>query len=297
MKSAATRFGLGCALATPVGSGGGVDSARLLAHARSCLAAGCDSLTIFGTTGEGASFGERDREAVLSAFAGGGIDPRRVSGGVLAASIEDAVSLARMSLEANCRAVLMTPPFYFKDVSDEGLYAWFAAVFDKLGAQARDVILYHIPSVTQIALSVELIERLRTQFPDVILGVKDSSGDWAYTKRLLAAHRDLIILAGDERHLAAAMRLGAQGCISGFANVGADLMLPLVREGREVTRVNRIVDEILKYPFIPAVKALIAHCTGDRGWQAVRPPLAPLGAALAGRLTAAYDVLRAAEAV
>lgn len=291
-----SKFGLGCALATPVTRGGGVDHARLLDHARSCLAEGCDRLAIFGTTGEGASFGAAEREEALAAFAKASFDPRRMVGGVLASTIEEAVSQARVSLEAKCCGVLMTPPFYFKGVSDNGLYAWFAAVFEKLGARARDVILYHIPSVTQVMLSVELVGRLRKNFPQVILGVKDSSGDWNYTKQLLAAHHDLAILVGDERHLAAAMRLGAQGCISGFANIGADLMLPLVREGRDDPRVNRMVDEILKCPVIPAVKALLAHRRGDREWRAARPPLAPLGAALTERLVADYDVMRAAEA-
>ena len=160
-------------------------------------------------------------------------------------------------------AILLAPPFYFKGVSDEGLYAWFSSYIEKLGSEARDVILYNIPSVTAITLPVELITRLRQAFPEVITGVKDSGGDWAYTQRLLAAHRDIAILIGDERHLAQGVRMGAQGAISGMANICPDRLIPLVRDGQESEGIVRVVEDILQYPVTPAVKALIAHRTGD----------------------------------
>ena len=135
------------------------------------------------------------------------------------------------------------------------------------------MILYNIPSVTAVTLSVGLIGRLRAAFPEVIIGVKDSSGDWAYTQQLLAAHSDLILLIGDERHLAHGVRLGAQGAISGLANVIAPRLLPLAQEGRDDAGIVRLVDDLLKYPVIPAIKSLIADKTGDHEWRRARPPL------------------------
>lgn len=296
-KINSTSFGLGCALATPVTAEGKVDFGRLAGHAQRLLARNCDSVTMFGTTGEGFSFGTREREATLEAFAKAGISFDRVVGGVIATTVEDAVRQARVALDADCRAILLTPPFYFKDVSDDGLFAWFAEVFETLGAKARDVILYHIPSVTAVPLSIALIGRLHREFPGVIFGVKDSSGDWNNAKRLLDAYADdLAILVGDERQLAAAVRAGGQGCISGLANIAPDLMQPLVREGRDEPRVNRMVDEIAKFPVLPAVKALIAHITGDKAWMTMRPPLTALGAEMAGQVAAIYDSIRTAKA-
>jgi len=291
------RFGLGCALSTPMTQTGDLDAPRLAKHAQHLLAQNCDSVTMFGTTGEGFSFGVREREAALNAFSKVGIAFDRVVVGVIATTVEETILQARIGLEANCRGILLTPPFYFKEASDDGLFAWFADVFETLGAKARDVILYHIPSVTAVPLSIDLIGRLHHKFPGVIFGVKDSSGDWNNTKRLLDAYaNDLAILVGDERQLAAAVRAGGQGCISGLANIVPDLMQPLVREGRDEPRVNRMVDEIARFPVLPAVKALIAHITGDKAWMTMRPPLTALSAPMAEQLTAIYDSIRTAKA-
>jgi len=291
------RFGLSAALATPFQDNGMVDARKLTSHAQWCLAQGCGSVTAFGTTGEGASLGIPARRTILEAFAGAGVDFRRnVLGGVAASSLHDALDQTAILLETDCRAILLAPPFYFKGVSDEGLYAWFSSYIEKLGSDARDIILYNIPSVTAITLPVELITRLRQAFPEVITGVKDSGGDWAYTQRLLAAHRDITILIGDERHLAQGVRMGAQGAISGMANICPDRLIPLVRDGQESEAIIRVVEDILKYPVTPAVKALIAHRTGDESWLRVRAPLMALSAADAKRVASAYDAAFDAKA-
>jgi 4-hydroxy-tetrahydrodipicolinate synthase len=183
-----------------------------------------------------------------------------------------------MALDFGCRGLLLTPPYYFKGVSDEGLFLWFASVLEKLGAGARGVVLYNIPSVTQVTLSIELIRRLKEAFPGIVTGVKDSSGDWEYTQRLLSSHGDLAILIGDERYLAQGVRRGGQGAISGLANICPKALLPLAVNGQGDERIDRLVDEVLKYPVVPAVKALVAHRTRDAAWLNVRSPLVPLSA-------------------
>jgi 4-hydroxy-tetrahydrodipicolinate synthase len=286
-----SRFGLSCALVTPFAPDGAVEVARLAAHARDGLARGCASVTLFGTTGEGASLGLGEREAALGALLAAGVAPGAIVGGLAAAAVEDAAAQGRMLAEASVRALLVPPPFYFKGVPEDGVFAWYAALFARLGGSARDVLLYNIPSVTQVALSPGLVGRLRRDFPEVILGVKDSSGDWPGTQALLAEHRDLAILVGDERHLARGVRLGAQGAISGLANVMPEMLLPLAREGTEDPRVGAVVDLVLAHPVTPAVKALVAHRTGEAAWRRVRPPLAALDAEAAAAL--GRDVARA----
>lgn len=286
------RFGLSCALATPFSAEGRVRLPAMVGHARRCLAEGCASVTLLGTTGEGASLGLAEREAVRDAFAGAGFVPEReLVGGIAASSVEDAARQGRLWLEAGFRALLLPPPFYVKDPTEAGLFAWFAAVFEGLGAGARDVLLYHIPGVTGVPVSPDLVGRLREAFPEVVLGVKDSAGDWAGTAALLARHGDLTILVGDERHLAAGVRAGAGGAISGLANVLPGRLLPLARDGIDDPAVAALVEALLHHPVTPAVKALLAHGSRDPDWRLVRPPLVPLGPAEARDLGAAMDAL------
>jgi 4-hydroxy-tetrahydrodipicolinate synthase len=183
----------------------------------------------------------------------------------------------------------LAPPFYFKGVSDEGLYDWFARVAEKVAHRPLGLILYHIPSVTQVPLAIDLIGRLKTAYPDLVIGVKDSGGNWTFTGALLASHVDLAILVGDERHLAAGVRLGAKGAISGLANVCPRELLPLAEHGENDSRITDLVNEVLKYPVTPAVKALLAHCRNDEGWLNVRPPLNRLSSQHANELASTYD--------
>jgi 4-hydroxy-tetrahydrodipicolinate synthase len=285
------KFGLSVALATPFEISGEIAVDTMITQAKQSLAAGCSSVTLFGTTGEGSSIGTQERERILGAFLDAGIEPRKIVMGVLVDAAEDAAAQAGYALSRGVRNILLAPPSYFKNVSDDGLFKWFSAVFVILGDKARDIIVYNIPSVTMVPLTVSLIGRLRTAFPTVVTGVKDSSGDWPFTEALLKAHGDLIILIGDERHLAKGVRLGGQGAISGMANfLPAEVKL-MAEEGRDDARVEDFVAELLKYPVTPAVKVMVARQTSDDVWLAVRPPLISISGEGQERLALAFDSL------
>ncbi|MBX4973821.1 dihydrodipicolinate synthase family protein [Rhizobium lentis] len=285
------KFGLSVALATPFHENGDIAIEAMIAQAQRCLAAGCSSVTLFGTTGEGSSIGNGERERVLSAFLAAGIPAKNIIVGVLVDAAEDAAMQAGLALSRGARNILLAPPSYFKNVSDDGVFRWFSAVFALLGDTARDIIVYNLPSVTMVPLSVSLIGRLRTAFPHIVTGVKDSSGDWPYTEALLKAHSDLIILVGDERHLATAVRLGGQGAISGMANFVPHELRPLAEEGRDDARIENFVLELLKHPVIPAVKAMVARATSEEIWLAVRPPLVSISAEGQAQLARVFDSL------
>jgi 4-hydroxy-tetrahydrodipicolinate synthase len=291
VAATAERFGLSAALVTPFDRSGSIDLVRLTDHARWCLENGCTSVTAFGTTGEGTSIGNAEREQVLDALAAAGLARESLVFCVAASAVADAVVQGRMAADFGCRGLLLTPPFYLKGVTDDGLFAWFSAVLETLGAAAGGVILYNIPSVTQVTVSVDLIDRLKAAFPGVVTGVKDSSGDWTYTQALLAHHSDLAILIGDERYLAEGVKRGGQGAISGLANVFPQALLPLVRDAQGDERINRLVDAVLGYPVVPAVKALVARRTRDDAWLTVRAPLVELLAADAEQLGSSYERL------
>ncbi|RJT40882.1 dihydrodipicolinate synthase family protein [Mesorhizobium waimense] len=293
----ASRFGLSVALATPFHVSGQIAVPAMVAQAKACLGAGCSSATLFGTTGEGASLGTEERRTVIEAMLVAGIPAHQLVAGVLVDAAEDAAEQARHALQRGARNILLAPPSYFKNVGDDGLFGWFSAVFAALGPLARGVLLYNIPSVTAVKLSLSLIGRLRTAFPAVVAGVKDSGGDWSYSEALLATHGDLVILIGDERHLARSVRQGGQGAISGMANFVTGEIRAMAVDGRDDARVENFVLELLKYPVTPAVKVMVARKTGDEGWLAVRPPLEPISAQGRQQLAAAYDRLFATEPV
>lgn len=291
-----TIFGLSAALATPFGADGSIDAAKAVQHASWCLANGCASVTVFGTTGEGASVSAPERTRLLDALEAGGIEPGRIVACVMANASGDARAQAAEILDRGGRGVLLAPPSYFKNPTEDGVFAWFCEVLSGLGAGARGIILYNIPSVTAVELSVALVGRLREAFPGAIAGVKDSSGNWTYTQALLAAHKDIAILIGDERSLAAGIRMGAEGAISGMANIMPARLAALIASGRDDSDLVALVETVVSQPVIPAVKALIAARTGEEAWMRVRPPLVAIGAEGSAALAAALSRLPPAAA-
>lgn len=285
------RFGLSVALATPFEKDGSIALGAMVAQARRSLDAGCASVTLFGTTGEGCSVGNREREAVLGAMISGGVAPNQIVAGVLVDAAADAADQTADALAKGVRNILLAPPSYFKNVSEDGLFGWYSAVFTLLGNKARDIIVYHIPSVTMTPLTHSLIARLRKAFPGVVTGVKDSGGEWSFTEKLLKEHGDLIILIGDERHLAQGVRLGGQGAISGVANFAPREVRQMAVDGQEDQRVVDLVVEMLKYPVTPAVKVLTGYITNDPSWLTVRAPLLSINDDGQHHLKSAFDTL------
>jgi 4-hydroxy-tetrahydrodipicolinate synthase len=291
-----TRLGLSCAISTPFTPAGRVDTKRLADHANWCLREGCDSITLFGTTGEGAAVAVADREASIKALLAAGIKPAQLLSGVTACALDDAVAQAKVAMDAGLHGLLLTPPWYFREAGDDGLFAWFSAFFTAMGGKARNTFLYHIPSMTGVPLSVDLVGRLKKAFPGVVVGVKDSSGSWENTEKLLAAHGDLQILVGDERQLARAVNQGGAGTICGLANLMPGVVRKAAHDGVDDPRIAQAVTAIMQFSFMPAVKALIADQRNDAGWRTMAAPLTALTDAQAQKLIADYGKLSAAKA-
>ncbi|WP_246678855.1 dihydrodipicolinate synthase family protein [Mesorhizobium sp. B2-5-7] len=269
------KIGLSAALTTPFEQSGAIDWPRFVAHAEHLLAQGMRVVTAFGTTGEGVSISATVRATLYERTAAAGIHADSLIECVYGPSSQDAGDQVRRSLEAGCGGILLTPPFYFKQPTEEGIYRWISEVLERSGAAARDVILYNIPGLTGVRIGPKLVARLRVAFPKAIAGVKDSSGDWEQTAALLAEHRDLAILVGHEGHLARAVRQGASGAISGVANFAPALLAKLVR-GEDDPLIDDLLGKLLKLPVVPAVKAVLAQRTGDAVWLRVRAPLEAL---------------------
>ena len=271
--------GLWCAMLTPIGRDGGVDHARFVKHAQALLAQGVDGVAPFGTTGEGQSFSLAERAQGLAALLQAGIPPQRVVAGTGCAALTETIALTRESVQAGCAGCLVLPPFFFKDMSDEGLYAWYARVIEAVADTRLRLFLYHIPQMSGTPLSVGLVARLAAAFPGVVAGVKDSAGDWSNTSALLARVPDLAILVGHEPHLPRLLKAGGAGTICGIANVYPAIVRALLSpsvSADDEKRVASFIEVLFAYPFLPAFKAIVAAQTGDQGWLAVRPPFIDL---------------------
>ena len=280
-KLATPVHGLWCALLTPLDSSGGVDHGLMVAHARSLLDRGVDGIAPFGTTGEGQSFSVAERLAGVDALLAAGIPGERVVAATGCAALPETVALTHHGVQAGCAACLVLPPFFWKDVTDDGLFAWYANVIEGVGDPRLRVYLYHIPQISGTPLSVDLIARLAAAFPEIIAGVKDSAGDWTNTQALLARVPQLAILVGHEPHLPRLLRAGGAGTICGVANLFPALVKALLSPGvtpADEQRVATFIEIAFRQPFLAGFKAILAEQTRNPGWQAVRAPLLPLGA-------------------
>jgi 4-hydroxy-tetrahydrodipicolinate synthase len=269
------KIGTSAAMTTPFNENGQIDWTALAAHAQALLDTGMNVVTAFGTTGEGVSISAGTRAGLYGHMERHGIRPDQLVECVNEPSSADAGAHMRRSLEAGCAGILLTPPFYFKGVGDEGVFRWCAEAFEEAGGVCRDVIVYNIPALTGVSIGPALLGRLRRAFPEVVAGIKDSAGDWDHTASLLAEHRDLAILVGHEGHLARAVRLGASGAISGIANIAPALVAKLVG-GEDDPLVGEILSDLLKLPVVPAIKSVMAIKSGRGEWSRVRAPLQPI---------------------
>ena len=261
------------------------DAARLVRHCRWLLEHDV-GLAVFGTNSEANSLSVPEKLGLLDVLVDSGIPPGRMMPGTGCCAFPDAVELTQRAVDHGCAGVLMLPPFYYKTVTDDGLFASFAEVIERVGSERLRIYLYHIPPVSQVPISLALIERLLERYPKTIAGIKDSSGDWSNTRAMLErfAQRGFDVFSGSETFLLATLRAGGAGCISATANVNPAAIATLAREWQNAdadarqSAVDAVRAVFQKFPMIPALKAAVAHWSQDDAWYAVRPPLVTLAA-------------------
>src|SRR5688572_3964539 len=264
------------------------DADRFVAQCQWLVSQNC-GLAVFGTNSEANSLSVNERIALLDSLLAGDVDPKRMMPGTGCCALTDTVRLTEHAVKAGCAGVLMLPPFYYKDVSEEGLFRSFAEVIERVGDSRLRIYLYHIPPVAVVGITPKLVERLLKAYPTAIAGMKDSSGDWSNTKKFLDAFakQGFDVFVGSESFLLANMREGGAGCISATANVNPAMIDKLYREWKnaDADEQQAALDVVRKttgqYVMIPALKAVIAHYAKDPEWATVRPPLTELTAAQA----------------
>src|SRR6476469_5077995 len=255
------------------------DPERLIGHCKWLLSQKC-GLAVFGTNSEANSMSAEERMTLLDALVAAGVYPARMMPGTGCCSISETVELTAHAVKHGCAGVLMLPPFYYKNVSEEGLYRYFSEVVQRVGDPRLRIYLYHIPPVAVVGITTKLVERLLQAYPTAIAGMKDSSGDWNNTKTFLDAFaetarapRAFDVFVGSESFLLANMRNGGVGTISATANVNPAAIHKLYAAWKNADADDKqaklnVVRETFgkKYPLISALKQAIANSTNDPTW-------------------------------
>jgi 4-hydroxy-tetrahydrodipicolinate synthase len=285
-----------CPVVTPFNADLSTNRERLVEHCNWLLSKGV-GLAPFGTTSEGNSLSINEKMELLEVLVGAGVNPGQMIPGTGTTAIPDTVRLTEHATKLGCSGVLMLPPFYYKGVSNEGLFRSYSEVIERVGDGRLRVYLYHIPQVSQISINVQLIERLLKAYPDTIAGIKDSSGDWENTKSFLDnfAAQGFAVFPGSERFLMQGLENGARGCISATANVNPAAMAKLAAEWDvngakdQQAGLNKIRGIFERYPVIPGIKAAIARSRKTTEWMTVRPPLVEFSQEQSNSLFAELD--------
>ena len=267
---------------TPFTADGTPDAAAFVSICRWLLAQGADGLAVFGTTSEGTSLTVSEPMAMLDAAVEAGIPPEVMMPGVGSPAIGDSVALARHAVALGCGGVLSLPPFYYKPVGIEGLFAWYAGVIDAVGSGDLGLWLYHIPQTSGVGIPFALIERLIAAYPRNVPGIKDSSGDWANTEGMLRNFPGFRVFPSSEALVLKAMALGAVGCITATGNINPHGIRALLDargtpQAEALQAQAAVIRGILAdYPLIQGCKAVLSAELDEARLAPLRPPLTPL---------------------
>lgn len=264
------------------------------AHCRWLLDNGCDGLAVLGTTGEANSFSVAERISIMENLVANGIPAKTMMPGVGCCAIPDTVELTKKAVELGASGVLMLPPFYYKGVSDDGLYAAYAETIERVADERLRVYLYHIPPISQMPISIDLIERLLKAYPDTVVGLKDSSGVVENMTGIAKKFPGFAVFTGGDQLMLDLMKAGGAGCITAVCNI-APHWLKEFYEGWQgdnaqalQDRMSQLRDIIISFPQVPALRAVKARQAGD-AWRPARPPLPTLDQAKSQELYKKLD--------
>ncbi len=281
--------GVYCAAATPLNADDTPDLGLFTTHCQRLLDEGCHGVALLGTTGEANSFSSAERRTILEAALKSGISGGQLMPGTGVAAIPDTIELTRHALSVGVSRVVMLPPFYYKGVSEDGLFAAYAKIIETIADDRLQVVLYHIPQVSGIPLTLPLIGRLIEAFPNTVVGIKDSFGDFANMEALIAAFPGFSVLAGADPLLLPLIKAGGAGCITATSNLVADSLRavydhandPAKEQEVEVAqaRINAYRSLSNSYVQIPTIKAMVGLKNGNSAWVRPRAPLMALSVA------------------
>lgn len=281
--------GMLVAQVTPFTRGGAdLDLEWLAGHLQWLRNFNLTGILTLGTNGEGPSVGLDERRRLIETVAREARGLTVVAGATMV-SLPDTIRAANDALDAGAHAVALLPPYFFKNIESHGLVNWFSTVLESLPAGAK-ALLYNIPPQAGIDIPDEVLLALLDLHGDVLVGIKDSSGDPERTRRYLdlvpqsGPGSEFRVMAGADQAHAALYAAGCVGGVSGLANAVPALVNTIQyahRNGGDPERPQRQLNELhailSAFPKVGALKQLLAFTSGLPLTHA-RPPYRDLSA-------------------
>lgn len=243
---------------------------------------GVDGIVPMGTTGEGPSLSFEERKAFLeTVLARKG--RMKVIAGVGTPSLTQTAALVRHAFAAGADSVLILPPYYWRNVTDEGLLSYYRTLCDTALQPGQKIMLYHIPQVSGVPITLNLLDGLMRTHPECILGLKDSSGQATTFLHFMRRYPTLRVFVGSDRLVGVAYEMGVAGTITAAANLVPTLIQEIrqraekgksYQEAQEaLTALRDLLQEFS--PVQASIKVLLAHMLRMPPTY-VRPPLVNL---------------------
>ena len=265
-------FGLSVAIATPFNKNDKIEVNEFRKQISNLLTSKIDSITFFGTTGEGPSISFNEKIQTLEYLLSYELTPKQIYVSIIQSNYKSAQIEIDKYNELGINNFLVSPPFFFKEIDQNALEKWFTNLFSNISNE-NNIILYNIPQITKIKIKADLIKNLQEKFgTNFIKGVKDSSGDINQTNEYLKSNK-IMTTVGDERLIANTLKLGGAGSICGLSNIYPNEISKIIKSKKNNPHIINVVNKILKYPVVPAIKTLIYLKTKNKIWLNVRPPL------------------------
>lgn len=280
--------GVYCAATTPIDGAGKVRLDLFAEHCKALISEGAHGVAILGTTGEANNYSSAERMDLLQAILDVGVRPDQILPGTSSCSVPETITLCQHAVDKGVKACVLLPPFYYKGVSDEGLFNFYSSVINGVNDSRFKVILYHIPQLTQVPISHDLIARLISEFGETIIGIKDSSGDIENMKAMVKRFANFSVLAGADPLLKPLLEAGGAGCITATSNLRSDALRVVFDHWDNPTekaqveaaqiRINIWRELSNSYVQLPTIKTMVAYKRDHSDWLNIRPPLVPLNA-------------------
>ncbi len=275
--------GVFSAALTPIKQDLSINKDLFLRHCQYLMRQGHDGLAIFGTTGEANSLSIQQKKDHLDFLVANRIDPRVLIPGTGSSSVSDAIDMTKHAASHKVKAILMLPPFYYKNVSREGVINYYRQVIERVGDNKLKYILYHIPQNSYVSIDLKIIEILLTLYPNNVIGLKDSSGDSDRMMKIIKYFNEFSVFCGHDSLALNICKRGGAGAITAGTNVCGKLLNFIIKNQKNESSIKNFVDlqNLLKqirqlitsHEPISLMKAYFSVVDNIPDWNNVLPPL------------------------
>ena len=272
-----------CAALTPFNVDYSINKKLLLDHCRYLLSQKIDGIAIFGSTGEGNSLSVEEKLDAINFLIENKIDPKKLLPGTGLSSIKDTVKFTKTVGKMNVRGVLVLPPFYYKNVSSEGIIDYYKRLLEEVNDSKLQYLLYHIPQITGVNIDFNVIEKLLSRYPDNIIGIKDSSGDSDNMLKMIKYFKNFSVFSGSDSLALRVVKGGGAGAITAVSNISGRLLSFIINNWKNESSISNfkelqsLQEEIRSNVFhqqpISTLKAFISIKENNLEWNRLLPPL------------------------